>query len=207
MAALPMDSLRERKKQGTFDALRRSAVNLVAARGLAAVTVDDIVNEANVSCRTFFNYFSSKEDAISGIDQAVVAGMVESLQARPPAEPASVALRGALLEVYARFDADHLELMERLRVTRSEPHLLAHHVSCWAEAERQLVVTLATRRGTTTTSYERYIALVVTTTLSAARAAVMWWCEQEGRVPLVDELRFHLDVLGTGLAEPKEKKR
>ncbi|MHB8190107.1 MAG: TetR family transcriptional regulator [Ferrimicrobium sp.] len=195
-------SLRERKKQATRAALRRSAVALVASRGLASVTVEDIAEDAQVSPRTFFNYFPSKEDAISGWDPAFVADMVERLRNRPGKETAPVALRAMLVEVLSRFDVDHRDLLERLRVMRSDPYLLAHHVSRWVEAERQLVAVLA-ERWDASGAQDRYLSLVVATTLSASRVAMMSWCDKEGRESLADELVVHLDVLAAGLAEPE----
>jgi AcrR family transcriptional regulator len=195
-------SLRERKKQATRAALRRSAVALVASRGLAAVTVEDIAADANVSARTFFNYFPSKEDAISGWDPAVLAEMAEGLRDRPAGEAAPAALRAVLLETLSPFDADHRDLLERLRVIRSDPHLVAHYVSRWDDTERRLVAALAERRGSDAGA-DRYAALVVAVTLAASRAAMMSWCDREGRVPLAAELAIHLDVLGSGLAEPE----
>lgn len=79
-------SLRERKKRATRNALRRSAVRLVASRGLAAVTVEEIAAGADVSARTFFNYFPTKEDAVSGWDPAMLSDMVERLRKRPAGE-------------------------------------------------------------------------------------------------------------------------
>lgn len=46
------------------------AVDLVLARGISAVTVDDICLEAGISQRTFFNHFRSKEEAVFGRDLA-----------------------------------------------------------------------------------------------------------------------------------------
>lgn len=197
-----MEAWRERKKRATRTALRRSAVSLVASRGLAAVTVEDIAADAEVSARTFFNYFPSKEDAISGWDPAMLAEMVEHLRERPAEEAAPAALRATLLEVLAPFDADHRDLLLRLQVIRSDPHLLAHHVARWADAERQLVATLAERR-----CRDGYVSLVVATTLAASRVAMMSWCESEGQISLAEELAFNLDVLGTGLAEPERSLR
>ena len=196
--------LRERKKRATRSALKRSAVGLVAARGLAAVTVEEIASGADVSSRTFFNYFPTKEDAVIGWDPTVLAEMIDGLRLRPGDEPGPAALRAMLLAVFSAFDADHRDLLERLRVIRSDPHLVAHHVLRWGETERQLVGALAERRGTDPAT-DHYASLVVATTLAASRTAMMSWCDKEGRVPLADELASHLDVLGTGLAEPQER--
>lgn len=60
-------SLRERKRVETWTGLHDAASGLaMASDGLAAVTIDAIVERANVSPRTFFNYFDTKEDAILG---------------------------------------------------------------------------------------------------------------------------------------------
>src|SRR3546814_13306955 len=71
--------LRSRKKLATYRALAHAARELTAERGLEAVTVDDIAAAADVSPRTFFNYFSSKEQAIVGVEPAGVEDLAASL--------------------------------------------------------------------------------------------------------------------------------
>ena len=58
--------LRERKRLATRRAILVAAITVVHERGLEAATVDEIARIADVSPRTFFNYFSSKEEAIVG---------------------------------------------------------------------------------------------------------------------------------------------
>ena len=61
-----MTGLRERKKAATREALGDAAWSLCVEHGLDRVTVEQIARAAGVSLRTFFNYFSSKEEAIVG---------------------------------------------------------------------------------------------------------------------------------------------
>ena len=58
--------LRERKRLATRRAILRGALQLVGERGLEATTVDEISRVADISPRTFFNYFASKEEALVG---------------------------------------------------------------------------------------------------------------------------------------------
>ncbi len=196
-------SLRERKKTATRVALRRAAVDLVAGRGLSAVTVEDIASAAGVSIRTFFNYFPTKEDAISGFDPADLADLADRLRSRPADEAPQVALHSTLLEALSGIETDHRDLVARLELVRSDPHLLARHVSAWAETERRMVAALVERRGGGA-GPDRYSTLVVATTLAAARVGLMSWCANGGEGSLADELAYHFDVLAAGLAEPSD---
>lgn len=62
-------SLRERRRSETWSALNEAAASLALTKGLEHATVDAIVHAANVSPRTFFNYFASKDHAVLGIRQ------------------------------------------------------------------------------------------------------------------------------------------
>src|SRR5690554_2629029 len=71
--------LRERKLRETRQALERATVELALEHGLEHVTIEQIAERADVSPRTFFNYFGSKEDALLGVavketNDALLAG-------------------------------------------------------------------------------------------------------------------------------------
>jgi AcrR family transcriptional regulator len=81
--------LRERKRIATRRSIQLAAVELASKRGFDRVTIDEISHVANVSPRTFFNYFPSKESAIIGelpelpdaesIERFVEAGLAEPI--------------------------------------------------------------------------------------------------------------------------------
>jgi AcrR family transcriptional regulator len=58
--------LREKKRVQVEHELAACALRLFATRGYDAVTVDEIADAAGVSRRTFFRYYTSKEDLLFG---------------------------------------------------------------------------------------------------------------------------------------------
>lgn len=58
--------LRERKRLATRRAIQVAVLELLVERGLDGVTIEEISRMADISPRTFFNYFTSKEQAMLG---------------------------------------------------------------------------------------------------------------------------------------------
>src|SRR5690606_15633405 len=63
------EGLRARKQRATREAIHRAAVELALEHGPDGATVAAISDHANISTRTFFNYYPSKEDAIVGLHE------------------------------------------------------------------------------------------------------------------------------------------
>ena len=55
-------SRNERRRQETADRISEAAARLFAERGVAATTVSDICERADVARQTFFNHFATKQD-------------------------------------------------------------------------------------------------------------------------------------------------
>src|SRR5918999_3784421 len=76
--------LRERKKRATRDVIAASARRLFAERGFDAVTVAEIAVAANVSEKTVFNHFATKEDLVFAGGEARLAQLQADIAERPP---------------------------------------------------------------------------------------------------------------------------
>jgi AcrR family transcriptional regulator len=95
-------SLRERKKTETRVAIQQVVLFLALGRGLDAVTVDEIAAAANVSVRTFHNYFGSKEEALVAAWVSEFVVYVDALRDRPVDEPILDALEHVFGEIASR---------------------------------------------------------------------------------------------------------
>jgi AcrR family transcriptional regulator len=133
--------LRERKRAQTSEAIHLAATELALERGLDETRIDAISDRAGVSTRTFFNYFSSKEDAILGIDEAAVASELESA-----GDGGDDALRAVFDLIYALFEASggtrkRSEL--KRRVMREYPQLMTRQMIRVADLEDRLTAIIA----------------------------------------------------------------
>lgn len=148
-----MGGLRELKKQRTRDLLLRSALELFTEHGYEETTVDDITEAADVSQRTFFRYFASKEEAAFYVSRLAEARFVEAVHARPPGEAPLDALRMALVESWSTIGEAIGQLvpvelhMRFYRVVESTPALLAAHLRRATELEEEIARVVAAREG------------------------------------------------------------
>lgn len=193
--------LRERKKLETRRTLIRSAFALCTERGIDAVTVADIAAGANVSTRTFFNYFSSKEEAVLG-GTGRAERFVELLAARPDNAPLWEALRATLAQLLAEEDAPLRDLLAQMRLVSQSPTLFHQQMAIWGEMERVVVAEVARRVGAS--PQDLYPRLVVAAVVSAVRVATDHWLEAASGAPLAAVIDDALVVISDGLQHPDQ---
>ncbi|WP_447007763.1 TetR/AcrR family transcriptional regulator [Saccharothrix isguenensis] len=192
-----MSGLRERKKLATRTALADAALRLCVEHGLDGVTVEQVANEAGVSLRTFFNYFTSKEEAVVAGDVATAAAFVQAFAERPAEEAVLRALRTALIEVVPeRIDP---ERVAQLRVLRRTPALLPHQVAAFTVQERELAAAVAERVGVDPAT-DLYPMMFAATVMATLRVVVGWWLDAAERPELSELIDVMIDRLDAGFA-------
>src|SRR5258705_8249651 len=98
----PETGLRERKKQRTRETIANAARRLFAERGYHATTLPDIAEAADVSTRTIFAYFASKEDILFSEFPLMKAALADALAERPEGEDALETVRKFILATVGR---------------------------------------------------------------------------------------------------------
>ncbi|MFG3708972.1 TetR family transcriptional regulator [Micromonospora sp. NPDC047670] len=199
-ATEPVPGRRDRRKRRTRAALTEAALRLVAERGLAQVTVEEISEAAEVSPRTFFNYFACKDDALVGDHSGDAARLVARLAAVPPEVPVLTALRTALDELIDEVRTERELWRLRLEVVTRNPALLPRLVAGNAEAERAIVEVVAARVGVD--PGHGYPALVAAVAGAAWRTAMTRWATQPDGPELADLTDEAFAALAAGLPQP-----
>lgn len=198
--------LRERKKQRTREALTDSAFALFHRNGFDATTVDQITAAVEVSPRTFFRYFMSKEDvALSLVDQQLTA-MLDRFVARPRDEPVITSLRHAAVEIVRAYEADDVGFdQHRYRhvqhLVSTTPALMAASVERGAGRLDEVARLVGTRMGVQHTDDPRPY-LVASVALCAVQTAVNAWRTQRPDALDSELLGQAFDLLSVGLDYP-----
>src|SRR5829696_1061109 len=78
--------LRERKKQQTRELIAETARRLFTERGFERVSVAEIARVADVSEKTVFNYFPTKEDLVYWRLESFEEELLEAVRRRKPGE-------------------------------------------------------------------------------------------------------------------------
>lgn len=164
--------LRERKKVATRASLHAAALRLAVAEGAAKVTAEDIAAEAGVSVRTFFNYFSTKEEAFVADDLDRGRRFVQTVTGAPEGAPVWDLLRETAMAVFGSSGLPDREQALKEQLVRTSPEVVAQVLASFARLEQELVVELERRTAGAPALHPRLLANAV---VAAIRAAVDTW--------------------------------
>jgi len=193
--------LRDRKKVRVRQALADAALKLFEARGFDAVTVDEIAAAADVSRRTFFRYFATKEAAVfARREDQLVLFRVHLMEAKTnvPFD----AIRAALLAVADDYHEQRERILLEQRVIRSAPSLMTHDLEVDRAFEGVIVEHLVSgsRRTIADRRRARMLAAMI---VGAVRVVIEEWAEKNGELDLKKLGQEALELLEPLSPRPK----
>ena len=174
--------LRERKRAETHRRLEEAAIGLALRDGLDKVTIDAISARADVSRRTFFNYFDSKDDAVLGVSPPdVSAEAVGEHLARYADSDTVESIIGLIIAVLGPSIDEPALHQSRLEVIRQHPELLERMLARMARITEQLTAAVRTIIARNATGgggqpvSEGVAETLLMTCAGAVRAATKQW--------------------------------
>jgi AcrR family transcriptional regulator len=175
--------LRERKKQQTRTAIHEAALRLIDEQGLEATTIEQICLAADVSTRTFFNYFPSKAAAALELTGAAIDP--EVIERFRSAQGTLVSALCDAIGGSAERGPNHAT-MKQLVIRR--PELLTTMTQNMLEV-RDKFIALAAERAVSQQQAELAVTLVL-----AAMSRVMR-DDRATEIPLAQRLRETVDLM------------
>lgn len=163
--------LRQRKKEQTRRRLREGAARLFAARGFAGTTIADIAATADVSERTFFRYFDSKEALLLPDGIELFAYVERALAERPADEEPLTAVCNALLAAVKPFMGSSLTALTH-PLEGTESLVAARLVQAFSDFEERLSLLVLERLPAGTPDADLRATVTACAALSAVRAVL-----------------------------------
>ncbi|WP_169795361.1 TetR/AcrR family transcriptional regulator [Kribbia dieselivorans] len=194
-------------KERTRLAIIDSTIALVAARGLSAVTAQDVADAADISRRTFFNYYSSIEAVMADKATRLLGTMSDALEARPAGEPLFESIDHVIAGAFDRDLVEHSSVVwNAARHDVPTARHIAYQLQCVSQQLTDVLQQRITRTGATPDAIS--VATLAGALTAAFTATQQAWFERTGG-DLDDEslttftalFRGAVARLGTGFAD------
>jgi AcrR family transcriptional regulator len=193
------ESIVERRARLVREEVSAMAMRMFIARGFGDVSVDDIAAAANMSQRTFFRYFATKDEIVLQYERRLRRRLHEAVRLRPSDEGPVTALRNAFLETSTAATEHRDDARQRGRVLIDAPMLQARVQMVLAEADDELADLLVKRMPALPSRSKQTRARVIVVTLVAV-ASYAWneWVASDSNKDPASYLAKAFDVLGVG---------
>ncbi len=192
-------ALRERKKDQTREALAQAAFELFRQKGFEATTAAEIAAAANVSRRTFFRYFPSKDELLFIDNGPRLARFCELLSQREPGEHAFAPVRRACLSIAEEYMGERDKILARLQIIEASPVLGKQERQADLEWERAIARALLVDIPAPSPRIQRKARLLAGATFGAIRATLGEWLMGGGDADLVERAREGLELFTSAI--------
>ena len=194
--ATEQPGLRERKRLATRRAIQHAVLTLSRERGIEHVTVEDISRLANVSPRTFFNYFPSKDAALIGDAPGMASAEdIEIFVESGPDSDVLADLALLLAKSLQRTEADREIHQLRRTVMKENAYLFGMRMATLRDFEDQLQQIIERRftadapeRADDPVELAQRALLFTLVAVAAIRHAWRVWAEGDGATPLSESV-------------------
>lgn len=184
--------LRARKRDLTRRRIAEAAVELVTAHGIAATTVEQIAQRAEVGRATFFRYFESKELAVAfGLNDVAVYVFASALRDLPAELGPLEAVREAHRALSVGFDDLRGMYLDQALLSRSSATMAAWTLYLYVDWEVAIADAVRSRFEDLVDDDPRP-RLLGAMTMAATRLAVDEWVADGGSGDLPSMLARHL---------------
>jgi len=176
---------RERKRLETKHRIAVTALELFKKNGYDETTLNDIAEAAEISRRTVFSYFDSKEDILLAW-QSGIAGMLRAaVLAETTDQHPFDAVSSALLKLVAAHHSENDIVIDRL--LRSTETLRASKQAKYIQQEEAVFEALTTLWPQQ--SRRQALRLVAMASIGALRLSIEQWAGDDGTQPISTYLR------------------
>lgn len=179
--------LRERKRIETRNELEVATIALVMRDGLEQTTIEAISERANVSPRTFFNYFDSKEEAILGlhdidIDDATITRHIATHSGVSTIE----SVVDLMVDAIESALTDPALYKSRMQIIRQYPQLLERQITRIAHVSKQFThaIQQVGSAGHDMQVNEAQAEVLLALCMSSIRVSIRQWITAEKKVVL-----------------------
>jgi AcrR family transcriptional regulator len=174
------EGLRERKRRQTRERIVEAALRLFLADGFDATTLDAIADAADISRRTFFHYFDSKDAIVEALESDTEDAFRAALASAKPDTAPLDAVHASLVKMISRYASDEAIALDRLM--RSTEALRARKQANYTRQEQALFVALTEKWPDP--KRRPALRLVAMMGIGTMRIAAEQWSEENGVKPL-----------------------
>lgn len=199
--APPPDDPRVRRRARFRRSAQSVAIDLFTERGFDTVTMAEIADALDVSERTLFRYFPSKESLLDPAHEELVARLTAELGRRPSDETAFVSVRESLRRIADDMYDDRDSFVRRMALIEASPTIQAHLLRRQTELEDAIADVVATRRGLSHDHDDLRPRLVAAAAVAALRVAVERWVAEPTDDDLLTVVEKALNQLDAGLGQ------
>ncbi len=174
-----------------------AGATLFAERGFDGATTNDIAELADVSQRTLFRHFPTKESLLYGDMDELRLELRAGLAARPEGEPVLTSVRAAMLSLADNFNRNRDRRLLQGRLAAAHPSVSAYsRATVQAQWEREIIAAAAEQLGVDPMVDPRP-EIIAGATMSAIRIATRQWTASSGAADYLHLIVSALDAIGT----------